>query len=497
MPPRDPGPPRDLGAYFAGLEAALGADGVLRGDAIPERHLADWSGLAPVRPLALLRPRSTDQVSAALRLGHEHRVPVVPQGGLTGLAGAAMPTATGVALSLERLRAIESVDPATRTLTAQAGATIQAVQDAAAAAGLRFGVDFGARGSAQVGGALATNAGGNGVLQFGMMREQVLGLEVVLADGRVLPMLRPMQKNNTGYDLKHWFVGAEGTLGVITRALFRLHPAARARATLLAALPDYDAALALLNRLQSRFPGAVAAYELMWRDFVETSLRWQHLREPFEAVHPFLALVDLDGATPGALNAELESALAEAYDDGLVLDVALAQSQAQAAAFWKIREATAELPVHLHPPVNFDVSLPMARIGRFAEVCRAALTARWPAHHSLFFGHIGDSNLHLTVDGASIGQDIEGLERLVYALVGEHAGSVSAEHGIGLHKRPYLATSRTPAEIDVMRAIKAALDPLGLMNPGKVFTVQAGIEGDGDGDAATDADAGGAAPEPS
>lgn len=451
------------------LLAELGPDLVVVGPDIPAACGADWSGLGPVAPLALVRPRSTDDVVRTLRLCHARRVPVVPQGGLTGLAGAAVPLAQGVALSLARMSAIEAVDAGTRTLTAQAGATVQAVQQAAVGAGLRFGVDFGARGTAQVGGALSTNAGGNGVLQFGMMREQVLGLEVVLADGSVLPMLRPMIKNNTGYDLKQLFIGAEGTLGVITRALFRLHPAPRARATALVAVPGFDAALALLGRLQARFPASVAAFELMWRDFVQASLDWQQLREPFDTAHPLLVLTELDGASEAALQAELQALLAEALAAGQVLDAALAQSQAQAAAFWKLREATAELPAHMHPPINFDVSLPMARIGDFAEAARAALAARWPGAVSVFFGHIGDSNLHLSVDGASVGGDEAAVERLVYALVADFAGSVSAEHGIGLHKKPYLGASRTPAELAAMRAIKAALDPLGLMNPGKLF----------------------------
>lgn len=451
------------------LLAELGPDLVAVGPDIPAACGADWSGLGPVAPLALVRPRSTDDVVRTLRLCHARRVPVVPQGGLTGLAGAAVPLAQGVALSLARMSAIEAVDAGTRTLTAQAGATVQAVQQAAVGAGLRFGVDFGARGTAQVGGALSTNAGGNGVLQFGMMREQVLGLEVVLADGSVLPMLRPMIKNNTGYDLKQLFIGAEGTLGVITRALFRLHPAPRARATALVAVPGFDAALALLGRLQARFPASVAAFELMWRDFVQASLDWQQLREPFDTAHPLLVLTELDGASEAALQTELQALLAEALAAGQVLDAALAQSQAQAAAFWKLREATAELPAHMHPPINFDVSLPMARIGDFAEAARAALAARWPGAVSVFFGHIGDSNLHLSVDGASVGGDEAAVERLVYALVADFAGSVSAEHGIGLHKKPYLGASRTPAELAAMRAIKAALDPLGLMNPGKLF----------------------------
>ena len=460
-----------MSGFLAALAQAVGADGVQTGDAIPPRHRTDWSGAAPVQPLALVRPRSTEQVSAVLALCTAHRVPVVPQGGLTGLAGAAVPCAQGIALSLDRMQAIEAVDARAATLTYQAGATVQSVQDAAAAAGLQLGVDWGARGSAQIGGGIATNAGGNGVLQFGMMREQVLGLEVVLASGEVLPMLRPMLKNNTGYDLKHWFIGAEGTLGIVTRAVLRLRTAPRARATALVALPHFEAALELLARLQAGFPGALSAYELMWRDFVAASLAWQQLREPFAAPHPFVALIDVGGPEEGALQAALEAALGETMEAGVALDAAIAQSHAQARAFWKIREATAELPARMSPPINFDVSLPLADIGRFADACRAQLDARWPGHHTVFFGHVGDGNLHLTTDAATVGGDEAGVEALVYAEVARFAGSVSAEHGIGLHKKPSLGASRTPAELAAMRAIKQALDPLHLLNPGKVFDV--------------------------
>ncbi|MBT9511317.1 MAG: FAD-binding oxidoreductase [Acidovorax sp.] len=455
--------------FLAALVDALGADCVQVGDAVPARHHTDWSGTNPVAPAALVRPRSTEAVSALLSLCYAHRVPVVPQGGLTGLAGAAVPSAGCVALSLDRMNAVEALDARAATLTAQAGATIQAVQDTALAAGLQFGVDFGARGSAQVGGAIATNAGGNGVLQHGMMREQVLGLEVVLADGSVLPMLRPMLKNNTGYDLKQCFIGAEGTLGVVTRAVLRLRPLPAARATALVALPDFDAAQGLLARLQARFPGALSAFELMWRDFVAASLAWQNLREPFDAAHPFVALVDVGGQDEAMLRDALEAVLGDAMAAGEAIDAAIAQSQAQARTLWKIREATAELPAHMHPPINFDVSLPLADIGRFADACRDALTARWPGHHSLFFGHVGDGNLHLSTDAATVNGEEAAVEALVYAQVAAFGGSVSAEHGIGLHKKPYLGASRTPAELAAMRAIKRALDPLNLMNPGKVF----------------------------
>ncbi|CAN5675536.1 FAD-binding oxidoreductase [soil metagenome] len=456
-------------AFIDALISAIGADAVQSGDAIPARHRTDWSGTTPARPLALVRPRSTDDIAAVLRLCTEYRVPVVPQGGLTGMAGAAVPQPDGIAISFDRMAAIESIDVAASTMTAQAGATMQAVQEAAAAHGLQFGVDLGARGSCQIGGNLSTNAGGNGVLQFGMMREQALGLELVLADGSVLPMLRPMIKNNTGYDLKQFFIGAEGTLGVITRAVLRLHPAPRAHATVLVALGSFDNGLALLSRLQARFPGAVAAFELMWRDFVEAALKWQHLREPFDAVHPFAALVDVTGGDEDALRESLEALLAESMEAGEALDAVVAQSHAQARALWKIREATAELPTHMHPPLNFDVSLPMADIGRFAEACRTALDARWPGQHSVFFGHVGDSNLHISTDLKTVGHAEHEVEAIVYGQVARFGGSVSAEHGIGLHKKPWLGVSRTPAELAAMRAIKVALDPLNLMNPGKLF----------------------------
>jgi len=292
---------------------------------------------------------------------------------------------------------------------------------------------------------------------------------VVLADGSVLPMLRPMLKNNTGYDLKHCFIGAEGTLGVVTRAVLRLRPAPAARATALVALTTFDAALALLSRLQASFPGMVAAYELMWRDFVAASLSWQQLREPFDAEHPFAALIDVGGPEEGALQSQLEAVLGEAMEAGLALDAAIAQSHAQARAMWKIREATAVLPEHMHPPINFDVSLPLADIGRFAEACRAALSACWPGHHTVFFGHVGDGNLHLTTDARTVNGEEDAVEAVVYGQVAAFHGSVSAEHGIGLHKKPYLAVSRSPAELAAMRAIKQALDPLNLLNPGKVF----------------------------
>lgn len=451
------------------LISTLGADVVLRGADVPERYQTDWSGTPPQQPLALVRPRTTEEISAALRLCSAHKVAVVPQGGMTGLAGAATPTQGTMALSLDRMNSIEDINSQTGLMQVQAGVTLQAVQEAAVAAGMVFGVDLGARGSCQVGGNVSTNAGGNGVLQHGMMREQVLGLEVVLADGSVLPMLRPMIKNNTGYDLKQFFIGAEGTLGIITRVLLRLRPAPKATATTLVAMPDFDTALAVLGRMQSHFGNSVAAYELMWDSFVQASLSWFKLSAPFAERHPMLALINVDGKNEVQLQDDIQQVLEEAMEAGEVLDAIVAQSVAQAQQLWKLREAPAELNNHMHPAINFDVSLPQADIGRFADACEAAFTVRWPQKHSLYFGHVGDGNLHVSVDGATVNGECDAVEAELYRLVGEFKGSVSAEHGIGLHKKPYLSNSRSPAEMAAMRAIKRALDPLGLMNPGKVF----------------------------
>lgn len=455
--------------FLEQLISTLGADVAQRGAEVPERFWTDWSGTPPVQPLALVRPRSTEDVSALLRLCSQHRVAVVPQGGLTGLAGAAVPAQDAVAVSLERMNTIEEVNAQTGLMQVQAGVTLQTVQEAAVNVGMVFGVDLGARGSCQIGGNVSTNAGGNGVLQHGMMRDQVLGLEVVLADGSVLPMLRPMIKNNTGYDLKQFFIGAEGTLGIVTRVLLRLRPAPQATATTLVAMPDFDSALAVLKRMQSRFGNSVAAYELMWDSFVQASLSWLKLAPPFAERHPLLALINVDGKDEAQLQSEMQEVLEQAMEAGEVLDAIVAQSVAQAQTLWKLREAPAELNNHMHPAINFDVSLPQADIGRFADACEAAFTARWPGKHSLYFGHVGDGNLHVSVDGKTVNGECDAVEEELYDLVAAFKGSVSAEHGIGLHKKPYLYASRTPQELAAMRAIKLALDPLSLMNPGKVF----------------------------
>jgi len=447
------------------LRQALGDKAVLTGAAINPRHHSDWTRHAPACPAALLLPRDTGQVAAALRICNERGQGVVPQGGMTGLAGGAVPRPQDIALSLERLEGIEELDSAASTLTVRAGTRLETIQQAALEAGLLFPLDLGARGSCQIGGNIACNAGGNAVIRYGMTRDLVLGLEVVLADGRVLNLLNKMIKNNTGYDLKQCFIGSEGTLGVITRAVLKLAPPPGEQTTSLCALPDYASAVALLRRVQREL-GTPQAYELMWQDFYRLGVSWlENAEAPLADHHPLYALFDTSAAGQA-----LERTLQGAFEAGEVVDAVIASSHAQARQLWKVREATGEFPNRLQP-LNFDVSLPIGRIGEFVERCRERLQARWPGNRSLYFGHIGDSNLHLTLDCRALPQPAPVLEveELVYAAVGEMAGSVSAEHGIGLLKREFLHHSVSPEALQVMRQLKQALDPRGILNPGKLL----------------------------
>lgn len=452
------------------LRDALGVESVRTGEAIHARALTDWTKMTPTRPAAVLLPTSTAQVSRALAICNAAHQAVVPQGGMTGLSGGAIARASDIALSLERMVGVEEIDTAAATMTVLAGTTLDTAQQAAAAAGFELALDLGARGSCQIGGNLATNAGGNRVIQSGTARDQTLGLEVVLANGTVLSSLNKMVKNNTGYDLKHLFIGSEGTLGVITRAVLRLMPQRHARHTALVALKDFDAAVALLNTLRARFGNDVGAFEIMWPDFFDFGVSLTPgARSPFEAAHPMYALIEHASLDPDDGGQRFADVLMQALEHGALRDAVIAQSLSDARALWAIREATAEFPIRLEP-INFDVSLPIGAIGRFANACRARFEQCWPGQVSYYFGHIGDSNLHVTLDARSVpGISHDAVDRELYALLEPYRGSVSAEHGIGVLKRAYLRVSRSPAEIEAMRAIKLALDPNGILNPGKVL----------------------------
>jgi FAD/FMN-containing dehydrogenase len=449
------------------LQAILG-DRAVPCDAVEgERRRSDFmtSGHAP---LAVVYPVSTEEVSKLLKACNDARQPVIPQGGLTGLSGGAVPSQAGmVVISFDRMREIEEIDVHAQTMTVQAGAVLQTVQEAADAEDMFFPLDLGGRGSAQVGGLIGTNAGGNRVLRYGMMRDLVMGIEAVLPDGTVISSLNKMLKNNTGYDLKQLFVGAEGTLGVVTRANLKLYPKPADAVTALCGLPNYEAALALLRRARAMLGGTLSAFEAMWPDFYELAMQ-EPGRRPLEGRHGFYVLLDALGSDPDGDAARFELMIASAIEAGEVEDAVIAQSGRETRDLWKIRELPAEFARVFSPHIPFDVSVPTGSIGAFQEDVDARLKAALPTLGTLYFGHIADANLHIGTQAAH-GEDHAAVKAVVYEAVRDWKGSVSAEHGIGAEKRKYLGYSRSPQELDLMAGIKRTLDPHGILNPGKVL----------------------------
>ena len=435
------------------------------------RYLGDWMLKRPeVRLAALARPRTTGEVATVLRLCHAARVPVVAQGGRTGLAGGATPDTGWVVLSTERMTAIGAPNTASASMVVEAGAVLQNVQQVADAAGLLFPLDIGARGSCTIGGNISTNAGGNHVLRYGMMRELVLGLEGVLADGTVISAMSPMLKNNTGYDLKQLLIGAEGTLGVVTRAVLRLFPRPHRMRTGLCAVADYPSAIALLNLARDELGADLNAFEVLWPDFYRLGTVRMGRRMPLADGAGAYVLVETGSASADDRDDRLTGLLERALAEQVIVDGVIANSERERQELWTIRDTVGEMNQTFWPCVGFDVSVPIGDIGRFMDACRARLAADLPTSQSVWFGHIADSNIHITVRVPEAErQPAEEIDRIVYDCVQEFAGSISAEHGIGLLKKPYLPRSRSDAEIAVMRILKGALDPRGILNPGKIF----------------------------
>lgn len=453
---------------YQALVAQLGDDGVSRDDGVCETHAGDWSEAARCRPALVVLPRSTEDVAAAMRTLHDFGQRVTLQGGLTGLAGGATPQAGEVALSLVRMHAIEAFDTLGGTVTVQAGVALEALQQAVEAQGWFFPLDFGARGSCQVGGNAATNAGGNRVVRYGTMRQLVLGLEVVLADGTVMPMMNRVIKNTTGIDLKHLFIGSEGTLGVITRLVLRLEPKPQTVNTALCALSSFEQAAGLLKQLRLRLPN-LSSFELMWHDFLDAGATHLQLKPPFPTSFPMYALVETLGFSAEEDQARLDAALSDVLEQALVEDVIVAQSLDHARRLWAYREAIGELLPAMAPFAAFDIGIALGDMPAFVAQVRETLTQRYPAQKHLFFGHLGDGNLHVLSGPYSDGAALPHVEGIVYECVARYGGAISAEHGIGVVKRPFLGMSRSNAELDLMRRIKAVLDPADRLNSGRVY----------------------------
>lgn len=450
------------------LVEIVGSDGVLTGGDVHARSVS-WADHGPCQALAIVRPTSTEQVSRVLAACNAARQPVVTMGGLTGLVRGCVAGPGEVALSLERMNRIESIDPVGRTMTVQAGVPLQTVQEEAEKQGLLYPVDFGARGSAHIGGSVATNAGGNGVIRYGMTRESVLGLEAVLADGTVIPAMNRMIKNNAAYDLKQLFIGTEGTLGVVTRLVLRLRELPRSTQTALVACARFADVTTLLKRMDAALGGTMSAFEVMWNEFYRlvTSPPAKGTA-PIAQDHPYYVLIEASGGDEARDQARFEEALGSEIEGGTVADAVIATSKAQRESLWALRDDVGQVFRH-GTPVTFDVSLPIPEMESYVSEVLGRLSTEWPDYRRFVLGHLGDGNLHVVACGPPSDEARHGIERCVYEPLAARHGSISAEHGIGLEKQPWLSLSRSPAELALMRSIKRTLDPHGILNPGRVI----------------------------
>jgi D-lactate dehydrogenase (cytochrome) len=458
---------------------AIGVAHVLTAAADTAPYLTDWRRRFTGRAQAVLRPGSTAEVAALVLLCNRYRIPLVPQGGNTGLVLGSVPDAGGAAvvLSTTRMNRIRALDPVNNTMTVEAGCVLQRLQEAAAAAERLFPLSLGAEGSCTIGGNLSTNAGGTGVLRYGNTRELCLGLEVVTPQGEIWDGLRGLRKDNTGYDLRDLYIGAEGTLGVITAAVLKLFPQPKAQLTALVALETPDAALALLNLAQARCGSALTGFELMSRVCLDlVAKHYPQLTQPFSPPAPQSVLLELsDSESEQHAMDMLEALVAEALEQGMIQDAAVAGSIAQSKGLWMLREHITLAQADEGKNIKHDVSVPISRIGDFIRDTDALLQAAFPGVRLVTFGHLGDGNLHYNVTAPQGIADQDFLQRqdevnqVVHDSVHRYGGSISAEHGLGALKREEIRRYKSELELRLMASIKGALDPLGLMNPGKVI----------------------------
>jgi FAD/FMN-containing dehydrogenase len=468
-----------LDGFLGACREIVGGAHVLTSDQDTAPYLTDWRGRFTGRCRAVLRPANTEQVASLVSLCAAHRVPIVPQGGRTGLVLGSVPDASGTAvvLSLRRLQRIRAVDTFNRTMTVDAGCILYDIQQAALEHGLLFPLSLAAEGSCSIGGNLATNAGGTGVLRYGNTRELCLGLEVVTAQGEVWDSLRGLRKDNTGYDLRDLYIGAEGTLGVITGAVLKLFPQPKAAITALVALASPSDALELLKLTESHAGPTLTGYELMSDVCLRlVASHFPDLPQPFPERYPQYALLELSSHESEQHGvALLEAAIERALEAGVAQDAVVATSITQSRALWAIREHIPLAQAAAGKNIKHDISLPISRIADFIDSTDARLLHAYPGVQVVCFGHLGDGNLHYNIappEGISHDEFLleqAAINRIVHDSVADYGGSISAEHGIGALKRDELPRYKSPIELNLMRAIKAALDPLGIMNPGKIL----------------------------
>jgi FAD/FMN-containing dehydrogenase len=462
----------ELIARFA---AIVGEKHAITDPAEQEPYLIEGRGLYRGSTALVLRPGSVEEVAAIMKLANETVTPIVPQGGNTGLVGGQIPHHREIVLSLKRLDRIREVDVLSDTMTCEAGVVLAKAQAAAAAADRLFPLSLGAEGSCTIGGNLSTNAGGTGAFAYGVARELVLGVEVVLADGRILNALNKLKKDNTGYDLKDLFIGAEGTLGVITTAVLRLFPAPKAVETAFVGVPSPLAAVKLISLVQERSNRAATSFELMCRLAIDFALRHGHgVRDPLDQKHPWYVLLQVSSATRQDLRTPLEETLETAMERGLVNDAAVADSGEHRRAFWRLREILPEAQKGEGGSIKHDISVPVAAVPDFLREAGEAVEALIPGSRPVPFGHLGDGNIHYNVS-QPVGADTKGflarwdeMNETVHQLVAKFAGSISAEHGIGVMKRKALVHFKDPVALELMGTLKRALDPNDILNPGKV-----------------------------
>ncbi|WP_210243219.1 FAD-binding oxidoreductase [Mesorhizobium sp. B2-6-5] len=465
------------GDLEARLREALGADRIVTGADDLEPFLHEERGLYRGAAKLVVLPRSTEEAARAVAICAEAKVPVVPQGGNTGLVGGAVAGAGEVVISLKRMNRILAVNAADFTMTVEAGAVLETIQNAAEEKGCLFPLSLGAEGSCQIGGNIASNAGGINVLRYGNMRDLVLGLEVVLPDGRVWNGLRALHKDNTGYALKHLFIGSEGTLGIVTKAVLKLFPQPLDRVTALCALDSVEDAPALLISGKARAGEALTAFELMSSFALGLSCAHCGNANPIDGAHPWFVLLELAGSqTAEALRDNMEEMLAEALEADIAKDVVIAQNLEQAATFWRLRERIPEAQKQAGASIKHDVAVPVSLTAEFLREADAVVSQALPGTRICAFGHLGDGNIHYNLtqpqdmDGREFLERSKQMNGIVHDVVDRLGGSFSAEHGIGLLKVAELASRKDPVELDLMRRLKAAIDPSGVMNPGKVLS---------------------------